>query len=392
MAEIISAVFGDGIIVSNTSRRELHILNQTAARMWAVCHGAADDNRATACKTFLQDTYALDEAEADEHSSNFVNRWTEASLFVRNGLEEAFEVEDDVRSPTDRPLTSLQPGQIGFDVGCCPIALDVTDPLLRQAVNTNLRSMMREEVSHYRHIIQITGRPDRWFLSVDGTEVYCGTTPDEAVVSIISQSLYLAFQAVENLLVVHGAGVAAPHGAASLLIAPSGSGKTTLAAALNANGYTLLNDDVVPVDMCGRVRSLSSPFCIKKGSWEALSIYRRDLYQFPEVSRFGHKVRFLPPVGEQPSVPIDCKLILFPKYDDTAPAKCELLMPYQTLQKLIAAGPFLQNVDQLRLTRLAQWIESTPAYSIVYPDLESALQTVRTLMETQVWTDVTTEQ
>lgn len=380
MGRVFSAAFGEGLILSNGDRRELHVLNRTAVELWNVCCGMEVGSPLSRCKAYLQNTYELDESEAEGHASTMLRKWMEADLLHENEAGSSIDEQNDWLSSPDRPLNPLQPGQIGFDVGSCPLALEVFDSSLRQSIQTHLCSLLGTEAKRHRHVIRISGKAERWLLSIDGSEVYCGTTADEAVVSVINQSLYLAFRAVDNLMVVHGAGVATQDGRGALLIAPSGSGKTTLAAALNVKGYALLNDDVVPVDLNGRVRSLSSPMCIKRGSWDVLARYRPDLKAIPEVLRFGHRVRLLAPVGEQPQNPSDCGVILFPKYAPDLSASYARITPNQTLQKLVAARPLLRMMDQDRLTALANWIESIPAYSFTFPTVESGVEIVDTLM------------
>ncbi len=99
-----------------------------------------------------------------------------------------------------------------------------------------------------------------------------------------------------RLLVLHAAGLS-QSGRGVLLIGQGGAGKTTLAAALNAEGFGLLGDDVIPVNLDGQLVGIGMSLCLKSGSWPILASRLPNLDHAPLIERFGQQVRFSPPPG-----------------------------------------------------------------------------------------------
>jgi hypothetical protein len=167
-----------------------------------------------------------------------------------------------------------------------------------------------------------------------------------------------------------------------LLIAPGGSGKTTLAAALDAMGYGLLSDDVVPVTPDGDLLGLGLPLCLKPGSWPVLGPYRPDMDQAPVVQHYGQTVRFLPPRTPALARPVTPALLLLTRYRPATAPQAVPLTPEQALQGILAAEAVIRDLSQTKLDVLARWVSTVPAFTLTYPDLNSGLALVQTLLET----------
>ncbi|MFB1490469.1 MULTISPECIES: PqqD family protein [unclassified Thiocapsa] len=171
-----------------------------------------------------------------------------------------------------------------------------------------------------------------WRLARDGDTVERGRGLDTALLATLTALSHLGCRPAEQLIVLHGAGLVAPDGQGLLLVAPDGSGKTTLAAALNAAGFALLSDDVVPVTPAGDLLGLNLPLCLKPGSWPMLTPFRPDLEQAPVVARFGQRVRFVPARGPAVTGPVRPVCLLLPRYAPEAAACVAPLSPVQALQ------------------------------------------------------------
>lgn len=164
------------------------------------------------------------------------------------------------------------------------------------------------------HAVRLTGTCGDWRLWLDGDLHARGSTRDAALLALISVLSLIGARPAKHLLLVHGAGLVAPDGRGLLLVAPGGSGKTTLAAALDAAGFGLLSDDVVPVTPDGDLLGLGLPLCLKAGSWPVLAERRPDLEDAPVIQRFGEPVRFLPPRTPAPAAPVTPALLLLTRY------------------------------------------------------------------------------
>ena len=221
--------------------------------------------------------------------------------------------------------------------------------------------------------LTLSGTGDDWRLEGTGLPPRQGTTRDAAQVAVLQALVDAVCQPAERLLVVHGAGLIAPDGGGWLLVAPSGGGKTTLAAALDAAGFGLLSDDVVPVTPNGDLLGFGLPLCLKAGSWRVLRTCRPDLDAAAVIERHGQPVRFLParhPAGGRRVAPT--RLVLS-HYRPGSAASLEPVSPEWALQGLLAARTVVGTLTQDWLDALARWLERVPAYRLSYPDLASAL-------------------
>lgn len=224
------------------------------------------------------------------------------------------------------------------------------------------------------------GSPTTWRLTLDGTLRETGAGRDGALVATLSLLTELGCRPAERLLVIHGAGLIGPDGRGLLLVAPGGSGKSTLTAALTAQGFGLLSDDVVPVTLEGELLGLGLPLCLKAGSWPVLAGVRPDLARAPTLDRFGQRVRFLSSVGPATSGPVRPACCLLPRYDPDHPAVVRRLAPEETLQGIIAAEAVLRDLTQAKLAVLARWVSDLPAFAISYPTLDQGLALVHDLL------------
>lgn len=206
-----------------------------------------------------------------------------------------------------------------------------------------------------------------------------GKTGDAAAISDLNTLIDLATRAADRLLFVHGAGLVKQNGSAFLLITPGGSGKTTLSAALNARGFRLPSDDVVPVALDGSLLHLGTPICVKPGSWLLLEELRPEIDRVPRIQRYNEPVKYLPPIpgADQPA---SLRVLFFPRHEASSETSWRLLTPEQAFLKIVEAECLIKNLDQRKLDALVGWISSVPAYSIVYPDLSSAVRLVNQLV------------
>ncbi|MFZ1642588.1 MAG: hypothetical protein WAV07_14385, partial [Candidatus Contendobacter sp.] len=252
------------------------------------------------------------------------------------------------------------------------IALTVDDPELAALLERITRHLWNETAAPLAARLRLAGTAADWQLCVDGVAVAAGDTLDEAVARTLSELVAAGCATAQRLLVLHAAGVGRD-GQGLLLIGPGGAGKTTLAAALNASGWDLLSDDVIPVTPEGQLLGLGLSLCLKAGSWPVLVPWLPDLDHAPLIERAGRPVRFPPPPGPIHRGPLPTAAFLFPRYQPDRAAALEALDPVRVLQGLIEAQSVIAELTQDKLLALTRWIGSAPAFALTYPDLESAL-------------------
>jgi hypothetical protein len=258
------------------------------------------------------------------------------------------------------------------------IALTVDDPALAAPLERITQHLWDETTAPPTTCLHLAGTAANWQLFVDGAITVAGDTGDTAIARTVAELGEAACATDQRLLVLHAAGVSQA-GQGLLLIGPGGAGKTTLAAALNASGWELLSDDVVPVTLEGQLLGLGLSLCLKAGSWPVLAPWLPDLDHAPLVARAGQPVRFPPPPGPIHWGPLPTAAFLFPRYQPEREATLEPLDPVRVLQGLIEAESVIADLTQAKLLALTRWISSAPGFALSYPNLDRALEMIAEL-------------
>ena len=252
------------------------------------------------------------------------------------------------------------------------VALLVDDPALAEPLARITRHLDAEPTALADQNLRLGGTTSGWWLAVDETLIATGDTADEAIARTVFELVELGCNTARRLLVLHAAGVSRA-GRGVVLIGQGGAGKTTLAAALNAEGFDLLGDDVIPVNPDGQLVGIGMSLCLKAGSWPVLASRLLDLDRAPRIARAGQAVCFPPPPGPIARGPMPAGVLLFPRYQPGGKPTLEPLEPVAALQGIIAAGSVIAHLTQDALTALIRWISAIPAFSLTYPDLDHAL-------------------
>jgi hypothetical protein len=308
--------------------------------------------------------------------------WRRSGLLRQPGPADPSETEWRLPDPTP---TTWPPGTVPLQLADQSLGL-LLEPAFDAHHRADLLTMIQAACRHDDRqpppsgpLLSLRGSIDDWVLYANDHALEHGRGRDAALLAVVRELTEHACRAADRLLVVHGAGLVSPDGSGLLLIGPGGSGKTTLAAALNAQGWPLLHDDVVPVNPDGRLLALALPLTLKVGSWPILHPLRPDLTETPIRQRHGQPVRLLPPRGQPPAEPIATGALIFPRYQPGTPVQLQRLSPEAALQGLIEAEAVIRCLTQDKLERLARWLESAPAWSLIYPDLASGLAGVRAI-------------
>lgn len=378
--ELLRARLGKSLVLARPQAGSLHILNASAAELWDCLNDVADGAQEAALQRHLTDFRKLPAETAGDIAASLLSQWRHAGLIGAGPDDPAQLQSSDWLIAADGSARAT-PGDRVVEMAAARMALRIDDTDLRAAVDPLLPAADALATTPCAHALRLTGGRDNWALHVDGVDdpVATGTTADEAVVCILNTLVDLACRIEDRLLLAHGAGLVSPWGCGILLIAPGGSGKTTLAAALDAEGWRLLSDDVVPVGMDGRLLALRGPLCLKEGAWPILSSRRPDLARASAIARFGEKVRMIAPAGPAPLAPAAAGLMLFPRYQPGVAPAATPLAPEEALRRIVEADAVIRNLTQEKLEALAQWVSAAPAYALDYPDLESGLALVRRL-------------
>ena len=380
---LLQTTLGTSQVLAHSGSDKVHLLNASAAKLWQWHQESVDEDSAGLLNQKLRVAYGLSEATATRPQIEaLLLDWAQSGL-----LTEAFELPPASLAPAcawviapPYPDTLRSMTLTVRLAGLC-FGVIVEDAQLSERLKVLLSSVLMIGSVRLAHVLFLSGTKNQWQLAVNEQIAATGQGLENALTQVLHTLIDLACQAEERLLVIHGAGLKLNDGRGVLLIAPGGSGKTTLATALNAQGYALLSDDVVPVTLDGELLGLGTPICLKAGSWPVLAALRPDILDTHTIERFAQTVRYLPPLGEGSATPIPLGLLLFPCYQPGSDPHCQALSPEAALQHIIEAEAVIRNLTQAKLDALAGWVSSVPAYVLSYPDLDSALGLVQQLVE-----------
>ena len=364
--------------------RQLWVLGEDEALLWEL-HSLALN--ATDTATLLAQRFGLSPSQAQSMFDKHLSKWRSVGLLPdANPGKDCPEVapwEELIQFPP-AVATDLKASDFLLSVAQRTIILRLGDEALHMRIAPLIAHLCVSGFGWDQvpavDLIEHTGEASNWQLLVNGATMVDGQGQDEAVVSILKLLSEFGSRTAERLLVVHGAGLVSPTGQCFLMAATGGAGKTTLAVALEAEGYRLLSDDVVPIDREGAAVGLGLPACIKSGSWEVLQPYRPDLAAVVETSRFGQLVRYLPPRHPVASKHLPPRLLLFPSYRPDQESAFQWLSPEEALQRLVAADAVIRDLTHKKLEDLCRWVSSMPSYAIQYPSLVSGTALVQTLL------------
>ena len=162
-----------------------------------------------------------------------------------------------------------------------------------------------------------------------------------------------------------------------LFLGDSGNGKSTSLALLQANGFTCLADDFVPVDAKKQeVYSFPAEISIKKSSLEALLPIYSELETSAEYNfkRLNKIVRYLKPNNNDFSTHLPCHDLVFIKYMKDAKFSCKKISKIDAFQQLVPDS-WLSTKKENAQTFL-NWFEGLNCYQLTDSNNEEMIKTV----------------
>jgi hypothetical protein len=162
-----------------------------------------------------------------------------------------------------------------------------------------------------------------------------------------------------------------------LFLGDSGNGKSTSLALLQANGFTCLADDFVPIDADKKeVYSFPAAISIKKNSLETLLPIYPELENSAEYNfkRLNKIVRYLKPNNTDFLSHLPCKDLVFIKYEKNSALKFDKISKIEAFQQLVPdswLSPIKENA-QIFL----DWFDSLNCYQITYSDNNEMIASV----------------
>ncbi|WP_166382610.1 hypothetical protein [Polaribacter sp. 11A2H] len=162
-----------------------------------------------------------------------------------------------------------------------------------------------------------------------------------------------------------------------LFLGDSGNGKSTSLALLQANGFTCLADDFVPIDIEKReVYSFPASISIKKNSLETLLPIYPELETTAEYNftRLNKIVRYLKPNNTNYFNHLPCNDLIFIKYEKDADLTCEKISKVTAFQQLIPDSWISPKKENAQI--FLDWFSSLNCYQLTYSNNEEMIATV----------------
>ncbi|CAL2101967.1 conserved protein of unknown function [Tenacibaculum sp. 190130A14a] len=172
---------------------------------------------------------------------------------------------------------------------------------------------------------------------------------------------------------------------AMLFLGDSGNGKSTSLALLQANKFTCLADDFVPVDTQSQeVYSFPSAISIKKNSLETLLPIYPELETSAEYhfKRLHKIVRYLPPKNSDYTQHLPCKNLVFIKYIKDSELQCSKISNIQAFEQLIPdswLSPLKENASIF-----LDWFSNLNCYQLTYSNNQKMIATVEKLFKNEL--------
>jgi hypothetical protein len=184
-----------------------------------------------------------------------------------------------------------------------------------------------------------------------------------------------------DCLAIFHAGACGSGSRCAVFPAGTQSGKTTLAAVLMKMGWTFYSDDSVLLERDTlSVPAMPFALMVREGSWNVLAPRFPELQDAPIVSRYGQRVRFLPPAGtKQDGHCAQVGAIVFVRFGPDAANELSTLDPLQTLLRLQDSGFWVAH-DEQSIRAFLAWVQSTPSFTLNYSDVDQAAAIIRRLI------------
>ena len=170
-----------------------------------------------------------------------------------------------------------------------------------------------------------------------------------------------------------------------LFLGDSGNGKSTSLALLQANGYTCLADDFVPIDIYNKeVYSFPASISVKKNSLKTLLPIYPELANSAEYNfkRLNKIVRYLKPNNSDFLSHLPCKDLIFIKYEKNSDLKFDKISKIEAFQQLVPdswLSPIKENA-QIFL----DWFASLNCYQISYSENKEMIATVGKIFKNEL--------
>ncbi|WP_299055384.1 hypothetical protein [uncultured Polaribacter sp.] len=172
------------------------------------------------------------------------------------------------------------------------------------------------------------------------------------------------------------------HKKAVLFLGDSGNGKSTSLSLLQANGYTCLADDFVPIDVKNKeVYSFPAAISIKKSSLQTLLPLYPELettaeYHFKKLNKI---VRYLKPNNTNFFAHLPCNDLVFIKYEKDAALTCHKISKIDAFQQLVPDSWLSKKEENAAI--FLEWFSNLNCYQLTYSNNNKMIEAVANIFK-----------
>ena len=372
---------GDDGVLFAAERQAVFGLNTAAAWVWCQLETAEP---LRAIQTAYAQTFRVDEATAAATIDDLARDWWRHGLLEGAPRPAAPLPPAETQAAGSRAAATPafpQPARAGalrhYRLLECTVAVTLPDQAIAARVDSLLGHLASEGAPDIRLVVEAV--PDAGYLirrdghMVEQAPLLAGLAPQ-----VKSAVLVAAINATRFTAFLHAA-MLRRRGAAILLPAAPGSGKTCLAAALAKRGFAYHTDEVtLLIGPELEARGVPLALTVKEPAWPVLGPLYPELAALDSHARIDGKIcRYLPPPVAHRDPDLDrawpVAALVFPRYDASGPTRLEPLRPIDALERTLGECLAIQSgLDAEAVQRLADWIETCPAYSLTFDSLDKA--------------------
>jgi len=372
LSDQLVVIAPDGMVIA---------LDPSGRRLWeALQAGCTEDDLVDACVQHGD----LPEEAARDGIARALESWRELGLIVAG--TEASEPEPLATSGVARPPERAPELDEVYRPGDRPVRVRCDDRTLAGVIEAACRSCRVEDDGRALATVDVIEQ-DGWFAVQADDAVLARTaelTQNRALARhrCLTALLEIARPSRRWLGILHASAVSAD-GHCAVLCGAKGSGKSTLAAAVVAAGADLVTDDYAPLEQASwRVWPVPYAPGIKRGSWRSLGRRYAGLRSLPVHRLAGLHIRYLQ-LDAGRMAPLNrglpVRALVFPRYKAGAGLEQREMTAADALVQLCHARSMLDRHPD-KFAEILRWVESVPAYQLVFGDLDRAIGRVLTML------------
>jgi hypothetical protein len=273
-----------------------------------------------------------------------------------------------------------------YQVGDRPVRLRCDDVVLGEVIDAACGSCRVINAAGAPACVEVTEQDDGLTVSAKETTLARTGAPthDRALARhrCLTALLETARPGRQWMAILHASAVSI-EGRCVVLAGARGSGKSTLAAAMVAAGADFVTDDYAPLEQASWL-IWPVPYApgIKRGSWRVLRRHFPELDSRPVHRLAGRLIRYLDLDAARRAAlhrGFPVAALVFPSFQKGAGLRKVRMAAHDAFAGLCHARSMLSRQPDV-LADTLRWVESVPAYRLVYGDLDRAVASVLRLL------------